>query len=967
MKQEKQANQPQYIIGVGASAGGLEALEQFFHQTDKDDRLAYVVIQHLSPNFKSLMSELLAPYTELDIVIATDGLEIQANTIYLIPPKMNLTIGNGHIHLIEHKKTAKINFPIDVFFRSLAIEMQNRAIGVILSGTGSDGSEGILAIKDYEGFVLAQEPDSADFAGMPVSAIETGLVDCVASPAEMALKIQEYLRTEGNLKEMSEADLSILREENALSLIFTLLQRKYNIDFGEYKLATMLRRIERRVHFSDSKDISTYLKLLRQDRDELDQLFRDLLVEVTHFFRDQEAFKFISADVIPRLVSQVKASQVLRVWIPGCATGEEAYSLAILFYEYLMLHEIELQVKIFATDVHQQSLDYGSRGVYSQDKLASVPSSYLDRYFISDGSSYTVSREIRKMVIFAQHNLIQDPPFTRLNLVACRNVLIYFRPSIQKRVLEHFHFALKKDGVLFLGPSENTGDLNDEFSALNHRWRVYQKTSDRQYGQAPLSPAEKQSKSDWSNRVAPYAKQPQTPATTIRSGWEKELLSRFVPSGFLIDSHYNAVHIFGDAGKYLAPTSGRVTFSIFNMIQGQLHSSIRAALHQVSQTEEPIAYQGIRIESDEGEEGQVERVKIGVDPIRAGRDQDLFYLISLELEEGKFDATDQKDKLNVKQFDLSEENLEHINMLEQELQFTKEHLQLTIEELETTNEELQSTNEELIASNEELQSTNEELHSVNEELYTVNSEYQLKINELTKLNNDMKNLQRSSRVRILFLDRYLRIRDFTPEMATTFNLLPQDVGRPIEHLLYNLNIGREELAEYARKVFDGGESLVKEVETTEDARYLMHVLPYQLETGVVEGIVLYMTEISSMKMMEEEMRKNQKRFHSLLSHMRRPVFYHDENGEIIYLNGVMAKLLDKNVKELIGQNLKSLTDNESVLDQYLTAAKHDQPTPRITLQLNKGDGSKVEVVVDSRPVFDNVGNLIEYQGIGLVS
>ncbi len=961
MKDAETKTKPEYIVGIGASAGGLEALEQFFHGTKENDRLAYIVVQHLSPNFKSLMGELLTPYTKMTILQAEDGIEIEANTVYLIPPKVNLTIGNGRIHLQPHKTTKGVNLPIDIFFRSLAIEMQDHAVGIILSGTGSDGSEGIRMIKDYDGFVLAQDLESADFVGMPQSALETGMVDLILPPAEMPLKIQDYIRTEGNLKEMSQADLTILREENALTLIFSLLQRKYNIDFGEYKLATMLRRIERRIHFSDSDNISNYLNLLRKDGEEADQLFRDLLVEVTHFFRDQEAFKILSANIIPQLVTDAMADNQLRIWVPGCATGEEAYSLAILLHEYLALHQIEMQVKIFATDVHQQSLDYGSRGAYSKDKLSSVPSNYLERYFIGEGSTYIVSREIRKMVIFAQHNLIQDPPFTRLNLITCRNVLIYFRPTIQKRVLENFLFALKKGGALFLGPSENTGDLSEDFTALNHRWRIYKKEYDRQYGPQPQSQKTRQIEQTWKSDTVDHQVSAQYSFNPKTLGWEKELLNRFVPSGFLVDQNYDAIHIFGDAGKYLAPTSGRVTFSIFNMIQGHLHSSVRAALHRANQSKSSVSYQNVRLSKDDDETEEI--VKLTIEPIKVGRSEEHFFLISIIPGDLSTGSSEQGSE----PYNLSSEELDHIKVLEQELQFAKEHLQLTIEELETTNEELQSTNEELIASNEELQSTNEELHSVNEELYTVNSEYQLKINELTKLNNDIKNLHRSSKVRILFLDRHLRIRDFTPEMAATFNLLPQDVGRPVEHLLYNINIGKEELSAYAKNVFDQGESMVKEIETANNDLFLMHVLPYQLETGTIEGVVLYMTDISKLKVMEDEMRKNQKRFQSLLNHIRRPIIYHDSNGNIIHVNAVMANLIDRNFNDIVGENLKSIIMNGPDLETYLEAANQDQPTPRITLHMQKTDGSKVDMTLDSQPIFDVVGNLIEYQGIGMVN
>lgn len=954
----------EYVVGIGASAGGLEALERFLSSTKKDERLAYVIIQHLSPNFKSLMKELLAQHTNLEILQAADRMPLKPNTIYLIPPKMNLTLEDRRIRLQEQERQQRVNLPINIFFQSLAQEMQERAIGIVLSGTGSDGSEGILAIQSYNGLVMVQEPDSAEFAGMPTSAIRTNAVDIVAPPDDMPLKIQEYIRSEANLKELSDVDLTILREENALSLIFALLRRQYNIDFGEYKTATMLRRVERRILYSEFGDIFNYLKVLRQNKDELDQLFRDLLVEVTHFFRDQEAFRNISSQVVPELVEAAAAGQLaggdqtVRVWVPGCATGEEAYSLAILFHEYITLHQKSVQVKIFATDVHQQSLDFGSRGVYPADKLASLPKTYMDRYFVSEGSAYVIAHDIRKMVIFAHHNLIEDPPFTRLNLITCRNVLIYFRPSTQKKVMTHFHFALRKGGVLFLGPSENTNELSDEFTVVDRRWRIYKKNRDVQL--APtlnVKPQADPNKPLWSDRFDAADSAPTSGDRRYRPkmlAWEKELLNQYVPSGFLVDHEYNAIHIFGDAAKYLKPTSGRVTFNLFNMLENHFHLSIRAALHRASQAEPTVSYQGVRLENEDGTEAFI---RVTVKLIDVGESGETFYMIALEP-----DSADQP----AEPYPMVDASLKHMRLLEQDLQFTKEHLQMTIEELETTNEELQSTNEELIASNEELQSTNEELHSVNEELYTVNSEYQLKINELTKLNDDMKNLQRSSRVRILFLDQHMRIRDFTPEMASTFNLLPQDVGRPIEHLLYNFNASRDEFTAYIQSVLDGGKPISKEILAYEEQRYLVQVLPYQLETGVIEGVVLYLTDISELKSLEVDLLKNQKRFHSLLNHMRRPVFYHNTAGELIYVNLVLGKLLGQDYRDLTGKNLRELVSNGDELGPYFEAVDQDQPPPRVTLHFKSSDGSTVQMVVDSLPIFDKVGRLIEYMGIGEV-
>ncbi|MEM9773280.1 MAG: chemotaxis protein CheB [Chloroflexota bacterium] len=950
---------PTVVVGIGASAGGLEAIEQFFSLTPVDNRLAYIVVQHMSPNHTSLIPDLLDPVIPLDVIEAQDGMEVLSNTVYLIRPKVNLTIGNGLIHLSPQRQNQKVNFSIDTFFESLAYEQQKNSIAIVLSGTGSDGTIGLKKIKEYEGAVLVQDPNTAGFAGMPESAIATGMVDKILPVPEMPRVIQEYLRKENNLALRTHADLTILREENAVSLIFSLLKRIYNIDFGDYKLATMLRRIERRVHLSKAENISNYAELLRKDSEEVEILYRELLVEVTHFFRDQEAFKTIASDIITQLIANKEENDQLRVWVPGCATGEEAYSLAILIHEYMALHEIGLDVKIFATDVHQRSLDYASRGHFEEEKLISMPQVYLERYFTFQNGMYAISSEIRRMVIFAYHNLIQDPPFTRLDLISCRNVLIYFRPFVQKRVLDNMNFGLRKDGILFLGPSENTGTLNDEFLALSHRWRIFKKKYERKYkGNGPLNPEQNEAyRLQESLVMVQEPKKADSDRTVRQADWQKALLARYVPSGFLVDDKYNAQHIFGDAGKFLAPSEGRVTISIFDMVRREVQPNVRAALHRATHTQETVAFGGISIDFEDGVSDQY---RIVADPIKFNGSEKLYFLVSItpdsELRSASLESATE--------LHYSQDEISYIETLEQELRFAKENLQLTIEELETTNEELQTTNEELMASNEELQSTNEELHSVNEELYTVNSEYQLKINELTKLNNDMKNLQRSSRVKILFLDKFMRIRDFTPEMATTFNLMPHDVGRPIEHLLYNLNMDREELATYVQRVIEVGKPINREVESFNQGRFLLQILPYQLETGALEGVVLYLTDIGGLKTLESEMQKNQKRFQSLLSNIRRPVIYHDAQGNIIQLNSALAGLLDKEANDLIGRNIKSLIVDDADLDSYFEATENNRPTPRITIKLQNEDGKIFELTFDSQPIFDGIGNLIEYQGIG---
>lgn len=952
------SNKPAYIVGIGASAGGLEAIEQFISNVEPDNRLAYIIVQHLSSSYKSLMPDLLSPITDLNVLEAMDGMEICGNTIYLIPHRADLTIGSGLIHLSQ-RQTSK--YPINVFFESLAFEMQENAIGVVLSGTGTDGTESLQKIRDYNGLMLAQDPSTASFSGMPMSAIESGFVNATLPPANMPRFILEHLHKRNHLTNGSEADLTILHEENAVSLIFALLKRRYNLDFEDYKFATMLRRIERRVQLSKSDGVTGYLDVLRQDTEEQDLLYRELLVEVTHFFRDQEAFKFISTEILPDLLKQAKQNRQLRIWVPGCATGEEAYSIAILLHEYMSNNDVQLDTKIFATDVHQRSLDYGSRGLYAADKLTSIPLTYRDRYFTQQHDLFSISPKIRRMVIFAQHNLIQDPPFTRLDFVSCRNVLIYFQPFVQKRVLDHINFGLHKDGILFLGPSENTGDLNNEFAALSHRWRIYKKKYARKYTSTHNHIETKGDifkLTDSQLSGAGISHLPTNRPLKV-SNWEKGLLAKFVPSGLLVDENFSALHIFGDAGKYLSPNEGRVTTSIFSMVGKALYTPLRTALHRATQSHNSVSIGGIKLPDFSEEDDQ--RHRVDVEPIELPSSDQTYFLISIVPEDTTVGGS-SPDHATVVHY--NDEEIDHIKSLEHDLEVVKENLQLTIEELETTNEELQTTNEELMASNEELQSTNEELHSVNEELYTVNSEYQFKINELTKLNNDMKNLQRSSRVKILFLDKFMRIRDFTPEMAEVFNLLPHDVGRPIEHLLYNLDISREELTAYANHVLETGKPINREVESSKMARYLLQVLPYQLETGVLEGVVLFMTDISGLKIIEGEMLLNKKRFQALLNNMRRPVIYHDAEGNIIQLNSALAGLLDKEANELIGVNLKSLIINAVDVAPYFEATENNRPTPRITINLHRENETPIQLTFDSQPIFDGIGNLIEYQGIG---
>lgn len=830
-----------FVVGIGASAGGLDALERFFQKAPIDTGAAFVVVQHLSPDFKSLMAELLARHTEMDIYRVEDSMPLQANSIYLIPPRKNMVLNKGQLHLIEQEPSGALNLPIDIFFRSLAQDAAEHAIGVILSGTGSDGSRGLPDIHHAGGLTIAQDEESAAFDGMPRSAKDTGFAHIVTTPGEMPERIVEYIKNGGRLPVEEDILPGDITEENGLSVLFALLRRKYQIDFSHYKPTTIIRRIERRMALSHVYNSEDYIQYLRNTPEESAALYRDLLVEVTEFFRNPEAFSSLASnEIIGQLLLSADPDEQIRVWVPGCATGEEAYSIAMLFQDVMGRLNLQLNVRIFATDIHQSSLDIASEGIYDEAAIVGIPSAYQERFLYRVANGYQIDKQTRKMVIFAQHNLIADPPFTKMDLVCCRNVLIYFKQPAQNKVLSRFHFALKTQGVLFLGPSEFVGDLSDEFESLDQRWRIYRKIRDVRLPASGYLPQVQNLSASLMERSARH----RSSFFGTTNDWYEDLLQAYLPSSLLLDDQHNLLYTFGDAGKYLRLQGGKGTLNVLRMIHGDLHTALRAALHRAMKEGQPVVYTGIKASGPDGPQS----LRVAVRPFADERHRTTRYVV--ELEELEIPVVDAPPETT---FDLQEESQERINVLERELEYTKEHLQTTIEELETTNEELQSTNEELIASNEELQSTNEELHSVNEELYTVNGEYQRKIDELTQITSDMKNLQESSQIGTIFLDRRLQIRDYTPASVEIFNLLPQDIGRPVEHLLYNIDLDADELTHQIEHVLQQDETIEREVRTKDGRAMLLRILPYRDGANSISGVVLTVVSIERLKEAEREL------------------------------------------------------------------------------------------------------------------
>lgn len=849
-----------YIVGIGASAGGLESLERFFANVPTDSGLAFVVIQHLSPDFKSLMDELLARYTELPIHRAEDGMMVEADSIYLIPPKKEMIISRGRLLLTDKDPKQSLAMPIDLFFRSLAQDAGDRAMGVILSGTGSDGSRAIRDIHDVGGIVICESRESAKFDGMPQSAIDTGVVDEILPPESMPASLIRHARQQPIIAEIDgQSPLP-----DAMRELFRLLNEQCGIDFSHYKPNTVGRRIQRRITMLGLNNLREYVDRLRIDPAELNALYKDLLIGVTRFFRDPEAFAMLRDLVISDLVARATEKEQIRIWIAGCATGEEAYSVAMLMHEEFESLGCSPNVKIFATDAHRASLDIAAAGVYSEEALADVSRQRLARYFDRKRDGFHVVPELRKMIVFAAHNLINDAPFTKLDLITCRNLLIYFDPAAQKKSLSLFHFGLKTGGYLFLGTSESPGELQEEFESIDLHWKIFRKSRDVRlatdlrtpligYTGAPARPLV----------LSPPAKR--LPDASLVGAYDA-ILKKFMPPAILINERRELLHAFGGAERFLHPKGGRPTSDVLDLLDHELRTAVTGAVQRALKENAPIYYSGVHINTDRGEE----QLRVTIEPLENSRSRYKQLLIVIEPISTPAHAGQDGDSSG--ESDMQQMSRDRIESLEQELRYNKENLQTTVEELETSNEELQASNEELVTSNEELQSTNEELQSVNEELFSVNAEYQKKIAELAEMTADIENLLASTEVGTIFLDRELCIRKYTPQIAEQFHLLPQDVGRSIASFAHSFDY--PQLLADLEQVLANNQRRELEVQDRQGRWYYLRILPYTTKAKM-DGVVLTLFDISTVKQVQAELAQAVRRrdqFLAMLSHeLRNPL------------------------------------------------------------------------------------------------
>ncbi len=901
------------VVGIGASAGGLESLEKFFDHMPENSGMGFVIVQHVSPDFKSLMDELLGRRTKIPIHRVQDAMPLQPDAIYLIPPRKNMIVSSGKLMLTEQDPSGGLNLPIDFFFRSLALDIGKQSIAVVLSGSGSDGSRGICDVHNVGGLVIAEDPNTSAFDGMPRSAIGTGIVDIVASPEKKPEAILSRMAGHPDVKPASEGD-EVLLPGDEMPAIYRLFRSRYGVDFTLYRPNTVNRRLDRRMRLSGYRDLSDYVELLEADSGELDELFRDLLVEVTHFFRDREMFQNLRREVIPEIVRDAGPRGEVRVWVPGCATGEEAYSLAMLVHDATQEMKLYPAIKIFATDIHRNSLETASSGVFSEEDVRQIPRDLLERYFSRHGDWYHISRELRQSVIFAPHDITKDPPFTKIDLLSCRNVLIYLDTLVQRRVLAMFHFGMKVNGTLVLGPSESLGDHSREFECLDQRWRVFRKLRDVRLAEAkvaPMSPA----LTTVIRTEPPHGLTTQLQRSNIESDVLEDLLDRYVPPSMLVNEHFELMYSFGDARKFLVQPKGRPTTEIIKLVRGDLRMALSAAMHRASRENQRIVFQAVRTETDAGSW----HVQVAVEPY-INQKQKMF-LVCLE----PVETRRQEVGTTEEEFDADDHTAQRIVDLERELDYTKETLQATVEELETSNEEMQATNEELVAANEELQSTNEELHSVNEELYTVNAEHQRKIVELTQLTSDMDNLLRSTEIGTIFLDKQLRIRRFTPGIAETFNLISQDVGRWIDSFTYS--ILDSDLVLEIKQVLEIGAPFEREVRDRDDRWYLMRILPY-LYDGKVDGVVLTLIEITTLKAAERKLAE----VSEIVEHAYDAIMRLSPDGTVTTWNVGAEKLFGFSRDEVIGKNVSLLVP--------LNMPPNGKPSSRTPSRVRRSTASK---------------------------
>ena len=839
------ARGPFPIVGMGASAGGLEALEQFLGHVPAGCGMAFVIIQHLDPTHKGIMPQLLQRATDMKVVQVKDRMTVRPDCVYVIPPNKDMSILHGVLHLLEPVTARGLRLPIDFFFRSLAQDQQEHSVGVILSGMGSDGTLGLRAIKEKAGVVLVQEPATAKFDSMPRSAVDAGLADIVAPVEELPGKIMAYLQRTPLIarKDVVMED----KTRSALEKAVILLRAHTGQDFTLYKRNTLYRRIERRMGIHQITRMSAYVRYLQENSQELDLLFKELLIGVTNFFRDPAAWEELRKNILPALAASRPDGQALRAWVPGCSTGEEAYSLAMAFTEAMekLKPRKKIALQIFATDLDKDAIDKARQGIYPENICADVSAEQLRRFFKREDRGYRVTNEIREMVIFAPQSLIMDPPFTKLDILSCRNLLIYLTPEVQKKLMPLFHYSLAPGGILLLGSAETVGTFTDLFTPVDNKLRIFRRTESvlrtepisfpSSFSAGPANGAEE--------RPAPK------PAASLQSQADQLVLQHYAPPTVLVNDKGDIFYISGHTGKYLEPAAGKANWNLFVMARESLRYELSSAFQKALRQKEKVKLTGLNLGADGG--GQCVNVTLQrLD--EPGSLQGLVMIVFTDVPAPVAAKTAGRlAKPQVRSTRMAELEQELLQVRD-EARSTHEEMQTSQEEFRSANEELQSTNEELQSTNEELTTSKEEMQSLNEELQTVDAELQAKVDELSRASNDMKNLLDSTDIATLFLDKDLNVRRFTPRATNIIKLIPGDAGRPITDLSTDLRY--PELADDTREVLQKLAPVEKSVATRDGRWFTVRIMPYRTMDDRIDGVVITFANITVAKTLEAKLR-----------------------------------------------------------------------------------------------------------------
>jgi len=869
-------------VGIGASAGGLEAMEAFFRHMPSDSGMAFVVLSHQHAGHVSLLPSLLSKCTAMPVIEAADGMQVRPNHVYMAPGGINLAILHGTLHIMEPPSQERVPLPIDYFLHSLATDQKQRAAGIILSGTGTDGTLGLRAIKAEFGLTIAQDPQSAQYQGMPRSAIGAGVVDVVQPADRMWEPLRSYSRS------LAKPTWPTPERDDAQTLhkIFILLRDRTGNDFAHYKENTMQRRLERRMHMHQIENLKQYLRFLLANPTELDALFQDLLIGVTSFFRDPQAFETLQRKILPTLVEGKSDGATLRLWVAGCSTGEEVYSLAILLREYLTEKKLRLTVQIFASDIDNRAIETARAGLYPAGIARDLTPARLQRFFIKEDSHYRIKKEIRDLVVFATHNILTDAPFTKLDLVSCRNLLIYFDAEAQRKLLPLFHYALKPNGILLLGSSETIGETEHLFVSIDRKWKLFRRTAEPgTFPRLERFPGGLMKATAGAHEAAEASLVSARPAS-IPTLIQQLLASRFAPASVVVNARGEVLYIHGQTGAYLQPAPGPPTQQLIEMAREGLQHDLAAALHQATRTKRDIVCRNVRVKAN----GHLVLVNLTVKHITEPETLHGLFLVT-------FDPV-QTDTLAVRKGGPTRisapKNIGRPALI-QELEFTKQRLHRTIEELQTSNEELKSTNEELQSTNEELQSTNEELEtakeelqSLNEELLAVNAELHGKLDALADAHDDLQNLLNSTEVATIFLDNELRIKRFTTEAKRVSSLMAIDVGRPLSDIVSKLVHDR--MLEDARDVLKTLIIKEREVQAVDGHWFFMRILPYRTAKNTIDGLVLTFLDITKNKQAVEAIESARGMAADIVETVRSPLLVLDDQLRVILANQAFYRM-----------------------------------------------------------------------------